>query len=109
MQRLTQESYFVFSLGTQKNQKIEKKKRKRKKKTKKNQKKRKIEKKKKKEEKKIDKSKKIDKKIKKEKSLFAVVLDKMCVFCLYPILDSQQCVKRGSCRRPILSGPFVSF
>ena len=28
----------------------------------------------------------------------------MCVFCLYPIPDSQQCVKRGSCRRLILSG-----
>ena len=41
---------------------------------------------------------------KKKKSLFSVVLDKMYVFCLYPILDSQQCVKRGSCRRPILSG-----
>ena len=38
---------------------------------------------------------------KKKKS---VVLDKMCVFCLYPIPDSQQCVKRGSCRRLILSG-----
>ena len=50
--------------------------------------------------------KKIQKKIqkeKKEKSLFSVVLDKMCVFCLYPILDSQQYVKRGSCRHLILS------
>ena len=28
----------------------------------------------------------------------------MCVFCLYPIPDFQQCVKRGSCRRLILSG-----
>ena len=27
----------------------------------------------------------------------------MCVFYLYPILDSQQCVKRDSCRRLILS------
>ena len=46
-------------------------------------------------------------KIKKEanqKNLFSVVLDKICVFCLYPIPDSQQYVKRGSCRRPILSG-----
>ena len=51
------------------------------------------------------KSKKLKKsKREKEKRLFAVVSDKMCVFCLYPILDSQQCVKRGSCRRPILSG-----
>ena len=33
----------------------------------------------------------------------SVVLDKMCVFYLYPIPDSQQCVKRGSCRRLILS------
>ena len=39
--------------------------------------------------------------LKKKKS---VTLDKMCVFCLYPIPDSQQCVKRGSCRRLILSG-----
>ena len=59
------------------------------------------------------------KKQKKKKSLFSVVLDKMCVFCLYPIPDSQQRVKRDSCRRLILSrllclfsfwtlGPFVS-
>ena len=41
--------------------------------------------------------------------MFSVVLDKMCFFCLYPILDSQQCVKRGSYRRPILSGLLVSF
>ena len=56
---------------------------------------------------------------KKKKNLFSVVLDKMCVFYLYPIPDSQQYVKRGSCRRPILSrllclfsfwasGPFVT-
>ena len=46
------------------------------------------------------------KKIEKEKkkNLFSVVLDKMYVFCLYPIPDSQQRVKRDSCRRPILSG-----
>ena len=43
-------------------------------------------------------------KIKKKKNLFSVVLDKICVLCLYPIPDSQQYVKRGSCRRPILSG-----
>ena len=42
-------------------------------------------------------------------SLFSVVLDKICVFCLYPILDSQQYVKRGSCRRPILSGLLCLF
>ena len=41
--------------------------------------------------------------------MFLVVSDKMCIFCLYPILDSQQCVKRGSYRRPILSELFVSF
>ena len=35
--------------------------------------------------------------------MFSVVLDKMCIFCLYPILDSQQCIKRGSCKRSILS------
>ena len=46
---------------------------------------------------------------KKKKSLFLVVLDKMCVFCLYPILDSQQCVKKDSCRRPILFGLLISF
>ena len=45
----------------------------------------------------------------KEKSLFSVVSDKMCVFCFYPILDSQECVKRGSCRRLILFGLFVLF
>ena len=33
----------------------------------------------------------------------------MCVFYLYPILNSQQCVKRGSCRRPILSGLLFVF
>ena len=59
------------------------------------------------------KSKKIEKKSqkkykesKKKYSSFPVVLDKMCVFCLYPIPDFQQYVKRGSCRRPILSGLF---
>ena len=41
---------------------------------------------------------------KRKESLFFVVLDKMCVFYLYPIPDSQQRVKRGRCRRPILSG-----
>ena len=40
----------------------------------------------------------------KKKSLSSVILDKMRVFCLYPIPDSQQCLKRGSCRHPILSG-----
>ena len=53
---------------------------------------------------KIEKGKKREKK--KKKSLF---LDRMCVFCLYPILDSQQCVKRGSGRCLILSGPLCSF
>ena len=53
------------------------------------------------------KSKKIEKRKKEKKNLFSVVLDKMCVFCLYPVPDSQQCVKRGSCRRPILSGLLV--
>ena len=46
---------------------------------------------------------------KKKKNLFSVVLDKICVFCLYPIPDSQQYVKRGSCRRPILSGLLCLF
>ena len=46
----------------------------------------------------------------KKRGLFSVFLDKMCVFCLYYILDSQQYVKCGSCRRPILSGlPSLSF
>ena len=54
-----------------------------------------------------------------KKNLFSVVLDKICIFCLYPIPDSQQYVKRGSCRCLILSellclflfwtlGPFVT-
>ena len=72
-------------------------------------------------QKKIEKG-KIQKKIEKEKvqkknpkekkskkNLFSVVLDKICVFCLYPIPDSQQCVKRGSCRRQILSGLLCLF
>ena len=42
-------------------------------------------------------------------SSFPVVLDKMCVFCLYHIPDYQQYIKRGSCWRPILSGLFCSF
>ena len=46
---------------------------------------------------------------KEKKSLFTLVLDKMCVFCLYPIPDYQQYVKRGNCRRPILFGVFCSF
>ena len=46
---------------------------------------------------------------KREKESFLVVLDKMCVFFLYPIPDSQQRVKRGSCRRLILSGLLFSF
>ena len=54
--------------------------------------------------KKIKKIKNQKSKREKKKSLFSVVLDKMCVFCLYHIPDSQQCVKRGSYRRPILSG-----
>ena len=41
------------------------------------------------------KSKKI-KKGKRKKNLFSVVLDKICVFCLYPIPDSQQYVKRAA-------------
>ena len=50
------------------------------------------------------------KKIKKKRNnLFSVVPDKMCIFCLYPIPDSQQCVKRGSCRRLILSGLLCLF
>ena len=43
-----------------------------------------------------EKSKRLIKEEKKKKNLFSVVLDKICVFCLYPILDSQQYVKRGS-------------
>ena len=46
---------------------------------------------------------------KKKKSLFFNSLRKMCIFCLYPILDSQQRVKRSSCRRPILFELLVSF
>ena len=50
------------------------------------------------------KNQKNQKKIKKGKRVcFSVDPKKMCVFCLYPILDSQQRVKRGSCRCPILS------
>ena len=45
----------------------------------------------------------------KKKNLFLVVLDKICVFCLYPISDPQQYVKRGSYRRPILSGLLCLF
>ena len=44
-----------------------------------------------------------EKKEKKKKILFSVVLDKMCVFCLYFIPDSQQYVKKGNCRHLILS------
>ena len=55
------------------------------------------------------KKKKKKKKKRKKNSLFLVVLDKMYVFCLYPIPDSQQYVKRGSCRRPILFGLFFIF
>ena len=46
---------------------------------------------------------------KKKKEFISVVLDKICVFCLYPIPDSQQYVKRGSCRLPILSGLLCLF
>ena len=61
-------------------------------------------------EKKIRKRKiKKNQKKKKEKNLFSVVMDKICVFCLYPITDSQQYVKRGSCRRLILSGLLCLF
>ena len=59
--------------------------------------------------KKIEKENPKNPRIKKKKNLFSVILDKICVFCLYPIPDSQQYVKRGSCRRPILSGLLVSF
>ena len=56
------------------------------------------------------KNQKMEKKEKfKKKKLFLVVLDKICVFCLYPIPDSQQYVKRGSCRRLILSGLLCLF
>ena len=42
--------------------------------------------------------------------MLSVVLDKMYVFCLYPIPDSQQYVKRSSCRRLILSRlPYLFF
>ena len=41
--------------------------------------------------------------------MFSVVLDKICVFCLYPIPDSQQCAKRGSCRCQICSGYCLYF
>ena len=62
------------------------------------------------------KSKKFKKK--RKKNLFSVVLDKICVFCLYPIPDSQQYVKRvavdvqfcpGYCVFSVwVSGPFVT-
>ena len=55
------------------------------------------------------KKKKEEERKKKKKNLFSVVLDKICVFCLYPILDSQQYIKRGSCRRPILFGLLCLF
>ena len=45
----------------------------------------------------------------KKKVCFPVVFDKMCVFCLYPIPDSQQYVKMGSCRCPILFGLLCLF
>ena len=54
--------------------------------------------------KKIEKENPKKSKKRKEESLFSVALDKMCVFCLYPITDSLQCVKRDNCRSPILSG-----
>ena len=41
--------------------------------------------------------------------MFSVVLDKIYVFYLYPIPDSQQYVKTGNCRRPILSGLLCLF
>ena len=50
--------------------------------------------------------KKIEKGNSKKKKLLSVVLDKMCIFCFYPISDSQQRVKRGNCRCPVLSGLF---
>ena len=49
----------------------------------------------------------IKEKSKKKENLFSVVLDKICVRCLYPISDSQQYIKKGSCRRPNLSGLLV--
>ena len=48
-------------------------------------------------------------KSKKKKNFLSVVVDKIYVFCLYPIPDSQQYVKRGSCRRLILSGLLCLF
>ena len=87
LQQLTRESYFIFSSGTHKSKN-------RKKKSKK--------------QKNPKKSEKGKSKRKEEKNLSSVVLDKICVFCLYPIPDSQQYVKRGSCRRPILSGLLYS-
>ena len=105
MQRLTRKSYFIFSLGKgtdaaantrrllcfQLGHTIKKKQKKKKIKN--------FKKKKEKEIKKIESPKK-NKKIIYE---FLVLADKMCVFSLYPIPDSQQCLKRGSCRPPILS------
>ena len=41
--------------------------------------------------------------------MFSVVLDKIYVFCLYLILDFQQYVKTGSCRRQILFGLLCLF
>ena len=38
--------------------------------------------------------------------LFSVISDKMCVYNLCPIPNSQQCAKRGSCEHPFSSGTF---
>ena len=59
--------------------------------------------------KKSKKTKKRKKNKKRKRVCFPVVLDKMCVFSFYPIPVSQQRVKRGSCRCPILSGLLFVF
>ena len=46
---------------------------------------------------------------KKKENLFSMVFDKICIFCLYPILDSLQYVKRGNCRCPFCPGYCVYF
>ena len=58
---------------------------------------------------KIKKKGKKEEKRKRKKNLFPIVLDKICVCCLYPIPDSQQYVKRGNCRRQFLSGLLCFF
>ena len=102
MQRLTRERLPRFQFGqTKKIRKKENPKKQKRKNPKKNRKR--------KNPKKIEKRKIQKKQKKRKKNLFSVILDKICVFCLYIIPDSQQSVKRGSYRRQILSGLLCFF